>query len=161
NAQSPLRGAAVVAFRIPGVLHEFSSIPGVKEDIIDISMNLKQIVFMHHGKDRKKLKLVANGPCVVTAGMIETVDDIQVINKDLLICTLDKQSKIEMELIIDVGKGYVPASENKIADAPIDMIAIDSIFSPVKRVSYNIENVRVGSRTDYDKLSLNIETNGS
>lgn len=158
---SVLRGAAVTAVKIDGVLHEFSTIPGVREDVTEIILNIKTLALKAHSSERRKLYLKAKGPVVVTAGMIECPADIEVINKDLIICTLDKDAELNIELHVESGSGYVPANQNRPEDAPIGLIPVDALFSPVRRVSYKIENTRVGQRTDYDKLSLTIETNGS
>jgi len=158
---SSLQGTAVVAVRINGVDHEFSSVPGVKEDTTEIILNIKNIVFSHHNIDRKKLKLIASGPCVVTAGMIESSADFEVINKDLIICTLGKGASIEMDLTVSSGKGYVTANDHVFNELPVGTIPIDAVFSPIKRVSFMIENSRVGAKTEFDRLFLTIETNGS
>lgn len=157
---SSLQGGAVTAIKIDGVLHEFSVIPGVKEDVTDIVLNIKGLAVAYHGEGSKTVTLRAEGPCEVTAAMIETGHDIEIKNPELFICTLDAGAKINMELTVGTGKGYVPAYQNKAADAPIGVIAVDAIYSPVKKVSYKVENTRVGQITDYDKLTLVIETNG-
>ena len=158
---SSLQGTAVVSINIEGVEHEYSTIPGVREDVIDIMINLKQLSIRYGGKEKKRLRLRASGAGVVTAGMIETADDIEVVNKDLVICHMDKDSNFDMELTIANGKGYVAATDNVESDSPIGTISLDSIFSPVKKVTYKVENSRVGSETEYDKLYLTIETDGS
>ena len=158
---SSLLGAAVKAIRIDGVLHEFSSIPGVREDVTDIVLNVKQLALRYQGEGEKRLALVATGPGEVTAGQIQTSGDIEIANPDLVICTLDDGAKLSMELIVDSGKGYVPASENRPEDAPIGLIPVDAIYSPVRRVAYRVEPTRVGQRTDYDKLILSVETDGT
>jgi len=158
---SSLLGAAVKAIRIDGVLHEFSSIPGVREDVTDIVLNVKQLALRYQGEGEKRLALIATGPGEVTAGQIQTTGDIEIANPDLVICTLDDGAKLSMELIIDTGKGYVPASENRPEDAPIGLIPVDAIYSPVRRVAYRVEPTRVGQRTDYDKLILSVETDGT
>jgi len=158
---SSLLGAAVKAIRIDGVLHEFSSIPGVREDVTDIVLNVKQLALRYQGEGEKRLALIATGPGEVTAGQIQTSGDIEIANPDLVICTLDDGAKLSMELIIDTGKGYVPASENRPEDAPIGLIPVDAIYSPVRRVAYRVEPTRVGQRTDYDKLILSVETDGT
>jgi len=158
---SSLLGAAVKAIRIDGVLHEFSSIPGVREDVTDIVLNVKQLALRYQGEGEKRLALMATGPGEVTAGQIQTTGDIEIANPDLVICTLDDGAKLSMELIIDSGKGYVPASENRPEDAPIGLIPVDAIYSPVRRVAYRVEPTRVGQRTDYDKLILSVETDGT
>ena len=158
---SSLQGAAVKSIQIDGVLHEFSSIPGVIEDITDIVLNVKAIALRMHGEDPKRMELSVTGPCEVTAGMIDTGHDIEVMNPDLLLCTLDKGAKITMEFTVGQGKGYVAAVQNRPEDAPIGLIPVDSLFSPVRKVSYKVDNARVGQVTDYDKLSMAIETNGA
>ncbi|WP_259783301.1 DNA-directed RNA polymerase subunit alpha [Aestuariispira ectoiniformans] len=158
---SSLQGAAVTAIQIDGVLHEFSSIPGVREDVTDIVLNVKALALRMHGEGPKKMRLSVEGPCEATAGMIETGHDIEVMNPDLVLCTLDKGAKLNVEFTVDNGKGYVPAAQNRPEDAPIGLIPVDSIFSPVRKVSYKVDNTRVGQQTDYDKLSMSIETNGA
>lgn len=158
---SSLQGAAVTAIKIDGVLHEFSSIPGVREDVTDIVMNVKSLALRMHVEGTKKLRLTAEGPCEVKAGMIEATADIEIINPDLVICTLGDKAKLNMELSISTGKGYRPAAQNRHEDAPIGLIPVDSIFSPVRKVSYKVEDTRVGQITDYDKLTLDLETNGT
>jgi len=158
---SSLQGAAVTGLKIDGVLHEFSSIQGVKEDVTDIIINIKHLNIVSHSSDRKTLRLKAKGPKIVTAADIEETADIEIVNKDLEILSLDAGAEIDIELIVETGKGYVPASQNKIQDAPIGLIAIDAIYSPIEKVTYRVEEARVGQVTDYDKLILNVETNGS
>ena len=157
---SSLQGGAVTATKIDGVLHEFSVIPGVREDVTDIVLNVKGLAVAVHSEGQKMMTLKAEGPCVVTAAMIETGHDVEIMNPDHVICSLDAGGKISMELTVDTGKGYVPAYQNKPGDAPIGLIAVDAIYSPVKKVSYKVENTRVGQITDYDKLTMVIETNG-
>ena len=158
---SSLQGAAVTAIQIDGVLHEFSSVPGVREDVTDIVLNIKALGLRMQGEGPKKLRLRATGPCVVTASMIETTGDIAVMNGGLVICTLDQGAKISMEMTVETGKGYVPAAENRSEDAPIGLIPVDAMFSPVRKVSYKVENTRVGQATDLDKLVMRVETNGA
>jgi DNA-directed RNA polymerase subunit alpha len=158
---SSLQGAAVTAIQIDGVLHEFSSIPGVREDVTDIVLNVKSIGLRMHGEGPKRMRLRAEGPGEVTAKQIETGADIEVMNPDLAICTLDDGARIDMELTVTSGKGYVPGSQNRPEDAPIGLIPVDSLFSPVRRVAYKVENTRVGQVTDYDKLTMEIDTNGA
>jgi DNA-directed RNA polymerase subunit alpha len=159
---SSLAGAAVTSVRIEGVAHEFSTIPGVKEDVTDIVLNLKEIVCrMHSDAAEIEAPLVVTGPGEVTAGDIDLPSGVEILNPDAHIATLEKKTKLEMYLTIGRGRGYSPAEENKSPDQPIGVIPIDSIFSPVKRVAYNVEAARVGQRTDYDKLTLDIETDGS
>lgn len=158
---SSLQGASVTAIKIDGVLHEFSAIPGVREDVVNVILNIKDLKLKAHTAEKKRMYLRANEAGEVTAGMIETDSDVEIINKDLVICTLDKGASINMELTVEVGKGYVPAAQNRPADAPIGLIPVDALYSPVERVAYKVENARVGNRTDYDKLILDVETDGS
>ncbi len=159
---SSLGGAAVTSVRIEGVAHEFSTIPGVKEDVTDIVLNLKEIVCrMHSEAEEIEVPLVVNTAGEVTAGDIDLPSGVEILNPDVHIATLEKKTKLEMYLTIGRGRGYSPAEENKSPDQPIGVIPIDSIFSPVKRVAYQVEAARVGQRTDYDKLTLDIETDGS
>lgn len=158
---SSLQGAAVTAVRIDGVLHEFSTLQGVREDVTDIVLNLKQLAIRMQGEGSKRLTLTATGPGEVTAGQIQTTGDIEIANPELVICTLDEGAKLSMELTVASGKGYVPAAENRPEDAPIGLIPVDAIYSPVRRVAYRVEPTRVGQKTDYDKLVLDVETNGT
>ncbi|MEA3535123.1 DNA-directed RNA polymerase subunit alpha [Rhizobium sp. CC-YZS058] len=158
---SSLRGAAVTAVQIDGVLHEFSSIPGVREDVTDIVLNIKEIAIKMDGDDAKRMVVRKQGPGVVTAGDIQTVGDIEILNPNHVICTLDEGAEIRMEFTVNNGKGYVPAERNRSEDAPIGLIPVDSLYSPVKKVSYKVENTREGQVLDYDKLSMTIETDGS
>ncbi|MGC6511268.1 MAG: DNA-directed RNA polymerase subunit alpha [Parvibaculales bacterium] len=158
---SSIQGAAVTAVQIDGVLHEFSSIPGVREDVTDIVLNIKQMSVNVHSEGAKRLTLVKKGPGVVTAGDIEEVADVEIKNPDLVLCTLDEGADVRFEFIINTGKGYVPAEKNRPEDAPIGLIPVDSLYSPVRRVSYNVENTREGQVLDYDKLTLEIETDGT
>ncbi|MGA9600588.1 MAG: DNA-directed RNA polymerase subunit alpha [Methylocystis sp.] len=156
---SSLQGSAITSIHIDGVLHEFSSIPGVREDVTDIVLNIKDIAVKYLGEGPKRLALKKQGPGVVTAGDIQTTGDVQILNPDLAICTLDEGAEIRVEFTINTGKGYVPAERNRAEDAPIGFIPIDSLYSPVKKVSYRVENTREGQVLDYDKLTLAIETN--
>jgi DNA-directed RNA polymerase subunit alpha len=158
---SSLRGAAVTAVQIDGVLHEFSSIPGVREDVTDIVLNIKEIAIKMDGDDAKRMVVRKQGPGSVTAGDIQTVGDIEILNPDHVICTLDDGAEIRMEFTVNNGKGYVPAERNRAEDAPIGLIPVDSLYSPVKKVSYKVENTREGQVLDYDKLTMTIETDGS
>lgn len=158
---SSLRGAAVTAVQIDGVLHEFSSIPGVREDVTDIVLNIKEIAIKMDGDDSKRMVVRKQGPGVVTAGDIQTVGDIEILNPNHVICTLDEGAEIRMEFTVNNGKGYVPAERNRAEDAPIGLIPVDSLYSPVKKVSYKVENTREGQVLDYDKLTMSIETDGS
>ncbi len=157
---SSLQGAAVTAVKIAGVQHEFSTIEGVREDVTDVILNIKAIAVRMHAEGPKRMRINAEGPCEVTAGMIEAGADIEIMNPDLVICTLDKGAKLEMEMTVNTGKGYRPAAQNRPEDAPVGLIPVDSIFSPIRKVSYDVEDTRVGQITDYDKLTLSIETNG-
>lgn len=157
---SSLQGGAVSAIKIDGVQHEYSVIPGVREDVIEIVLNIKELAVAVHTELTKTLYLKAEGPCTVTAAMIETGHDVEIMNPDHIICTLDAGAKINMELTVTTGKGYVPAANSTLVDAPIGLIAVDAIYSPVKKVSYKVENTRVGQITDYDKLTMIVETNG-
>ncbi|MEX2642473.1 MAG: DNA-directed RNA polymerase subunit alpha [Acetobacterales bacterium] len=158
---SSLQGAAVSAIQIDGVLHEFSSIPGVREDVTDIILNIKGLALRMHGEGPRRLMLKVDKPGEVTASMIEATHDIDIMNPDLVICTLDQGTSLSMELTVENGKGYVPGSQNRTEDSPIGLIPIDAVFSPVRKVAYKVENARVGQVTDYDKLSLTVETNGA
>jgi DNA-directed RNA polymerase subunit alpha len=158
---SSLRGAAVTAVQIDGVLHEFSSISGVREDVTDIVLNIKEIAIKMEGDGPKRMVVRKQGPGVVTAGDIQTVGDVEILNPDHIICTLDEGAEIRMEFTVDSGKGYVPAERNRAEDAPIGLIPVDSLYSPVKKVSYKVENTREGQVLDYDKLTMTIETDGS
>jgi DNA-directed RNA polymerase subunit alpha len=159
---SSLAGAAVTSVRIEGVAHEFSTIPGVKEDVTDIVLNLKEIVCrMHSDAAEIEAPLVVSGPGEVTAGDIDLPSGVEILNPEAHIATLEKKTKLEIYLTVGHGRGYSPAEDNKTADQPIGVIPIDSIFSPVKRVAYSVDSARVGQKTDYDKLVLDIETDGS
>ena len=158
---SSLQGAAVTAVQIDGVLHEFSSIPGVREDVTDIVLNIKQLAMRMHGEGPKRMTLTATGPGEVRAGQIQAGHDIEIMNPELVLCTLDDGVKLGMEFTVNLGKGYVASSANRPEDAPIGLIPIDAIYSPVRRVSYRVEPTRVGQVTDYDKLLLKVETNGA
>lgn len=157
---SSLQGAAITSIKIDGVVHEFSSIPGVKEDVADIILNFKSVIVQMHVSDRKRMTLNAVGPCVVTAGMIETGHDVSILNPDLVICTLGEGASVNMELTCQTGKGYISSGQMRTSDDPIGLIPIDALFSPVKKVLYKVDNTRVGQMTDYDKLTLTVETNG-
>jgi DNA-directed RNA polymerase subunit alpha len=158
---SSLQGAAITSVHIDGVLHEFSSIPGVREDVTDIILNIKDVAIKMHGDGPKRMTLKKQGPGVVYAGDIGVTGDIAVLNPQLPLCTLDEDAEIRMEFTVNTGKGYVPADRNRAEDAPIGLIPVDSIYSPVKKCSYKIEPTREGQVLDYDKLTLQIETNGS
>ena len=158
---SSLQGAAVTAIQIDGVVHEFSSIEGVREDVTDIILNIKAIAVTCHAEGAKKMRLHAEGPCEVTAGMIEAGADIEIMNPDLTLCTLDKGAKLNIEFTVNTGKGYRTAAQNRPEEAPVGLIPVDSVFSPVRKVTYQVEDTRVGQITDYDKLTLSLETNGT
>ena len=158
---SSLQGAAVNSIKIENVLHEFSSLAGVREDVTDIVLNVKQIALKMEGEGPKRLQLSATGPGEVKAGDIMVSGDIEVMNPDLILCHLDDGATLNMELTADTGKGYVAAVANRPADAPIGLIPVDSLYSPVRQVAYKVDNTRVGQELDYDKLSLTIETDGT
>ena len=159
---SSVAGAAVTSVRIEGVAHEFSTINGVKEDVTDIVLNLKEIVCrMHSDAAEIEAPLVVTGPGDVSAGDIDLPSGVEILNPEVRIATLERKTKLEMYLTIGHGRGYSPAEDNKTPDQPIGVIPIDSIFSPVKRVAYSVDAARVGQKTDYDKLTLDIETDGS
>jgi DNA-directed RNA polymerase subunit alpha len=158
---SSLQGAAVTAVQIDGVLHEFSSIPGVREDVTDIVLNIKQLAIRMHSDGPRRMTLSATGPGEVRAGQIEAGHDIEILNPELVLCTLDDGVKLGMEFTVNAGKGYVPAAENRAEDAPIGLIPVDAIYSPVRRVAYRVEPTRVGQVTNYDRLVLTVETNGT
>jgi len=158
---SSLQGAAITSIKIENVLHEFSSLAGVREDVTDIVLNVKQIALRMQGDGPKRLQLSATGPAEVKAGDIAVTGDIEVMNKNLVICHLDDGATLNMELTADSGKGYVPAVSNRPVDAPIGLIPVDSLYSPVRQVSYKVENARIGQELDYDKLNLTVETDGT
>jgi DNA-directed RNA polymerase subunit alpha len=158
---SSLQGGAVTSMQIEGVLHEFSSLPGVLEDVTDIVLNVKGIALRMHGEGPKRMRLRGTGPGEVRAGQIETGHDIEILNPEHVVCTLDNGARVTMELTVENGKGYVPATDNRPEDAPIGLIPVDALFSPVRKVSYRVENTRVQQRTDYDKLVMRVETNGA
>jgi DNA-directed RNA polymerase subunit alpha len=157
---SSLEGAAITSVKIDGAMHEFTTVDGAVEDVTDIVLNLKQIKFKAHSREPQTLLLSVNREGAVTAGDIELNQNIEIVNPDQLICTLDRKKKLEMELEVRVGRGFCPGDENKKTDQPIGVIAIDSLFSPVTRVRYAVEAARVGQRTDYDKLIIEIWTDG-
>ena len=158
---SSLQGSAVSAVQIDGVLHEFSSVAGVREDVTDIVLNLKGLAISMDSDGNKRLQLHATGPGVVTAADITEVGGVEIINKDHVICHLDDGASVHMELTVSTGKGYVSAEKNRPEDAPIGFIPVDSIYSPVRRVSYKVDPTREGQVLDYDKLSITVETNGT
>jgi DNA-directed RNA polymerase subunit alpha len=159
---SSLGGAAITSVRIEGVAHEFSTIPGVKEDVPDLVLNLKDVVIrMHTDADEVEAPLVVTGPGKVTAKDIDLPAGVEVLNPSVPIATLEKRTKLEVYLTIGRGRGYSPAEDNKAEDQPIGVVPIDSIFSPIRRASYSVDSARVGQRTDFDKLTLEVETDGS
>ena len=158
---SSIRGAAVTAIQIDGVLHEFTSIKGVREDVTDIVLNVKSLALKSNSEGSKKLILDAKGPGIIKASDITKINEIEILNPDLVICNLDENTNFHMEMTIGNGKGYVPAELNKPDEPPLGLIPIDSLFSPVKKVSYSISTAREGKALDYDKLTMEIETNGS
>ncbi|MEC9345771.1 MAG: DNA-directed RNA polymerase subunit alpha [Pseudomonadota bacterium] len=158
---SSLQGAAVTAIHIDNVLHEFSSIEGVREDVTDIVLNVKQLALRMHGEGPKRISLRATGPGPVIAGQIEAGHDIDVLNPDLVLMHLDDGATINVEMTVNNGKGYVPASANRPEDAPIGLIPVDALYSPIRKVAYKVENTREGQVLDYDKLTMEIVTNGA
>ena len=158
---SSIQGAAVTGIQIDGVLHEFSSIKGVREDVTDIVLNVKSLAIKSTAKGSKKIILDVKGPKEVKAKDITLVPEIEILNPEQTICNLDEKTNFHMELIVNNGKGYVSAKQNKTEDSPLGLIAIDSLFSPVKKVSFSVENAREGSALDYDKLLMKVETNGT
>jgi DNA-directed RNA polymerase subunit alpha len=159
---SSLEGAAISSVKVTGVEHEFSTVPHVKEDVTDIILNLKKIVFVLHGEaDDHEVMLVKDGPGAVTAGDIQLPAAVEVMDPDAYIATLEDGGRLEMQLTVRRGRGYASADDNKPAQTILGVIPIDSIFSPVRRVAYSVEPARVGQRTDFDKLTLEVETNGA
>jgi len=157
---SSLEGAAITSIKIDGAMHEFTTVEGVVEDVTDMVLNLKKVRFKSQSRDTQTLLLSVNKEGEVTAGDIQLAQGVEIVNPDQHICTIDKKKKFEMELEVRVGRGFCPGDENKKVDQPIGVIAIDSLFSPVSRVRYNVEQARVGQKTDYDKLILEIWTDG-
>tara|TARA_A100000164_G_scaffold149441_1_gene132641 strand:- start:21 stop:1049 length:1029 start_codon:yes stop_codon:yes gene_type:complete len=158
---SSIRGTAVTAIQIDGVLHEFTSIKGVREDVTDIVLNVKSLALKSNSETSTKLILDAKGPGEIKASNITTSGDIEILNPDLVICNLDENTNFHMEMTVNNGKGYVSADMNKPDEPPLGLISIDSLFSPVKKVSYTISTAREGKALDYDKLTMEVETNGS
>lgn len=158
---SSLPGAAVASIKIQGVLHEFSTIPGVVEDVSEIILNIKELAAIMYGDEPVTMTIEAQGPGAITAGDIITGADVEILNKDLHIATLDDEAKLYVELEIVKGRGYVPADRNKTENQPIGVIPVDSIFTPVKKINFTVGNTRVGQVTDYDKLTLEVWTNGT
>ena len=158
---SSLPGAAVTSVKIEGVLHEFSTIPGVVEDVTDIILNIKQLALKLHAEEGKLIRIEAEGEGVVLAKDIVVDPDVEILNPELHIATLDKGARLMAEMTVERGWGYRPADQNKRPDMPIGVVAVDSIFTPIKRVNYTVEHTRVGQHTDFDKLTLEVWTNGS
>ena len=158
---SSLQGAAVTSIQIDGVLHEFSSIPGVREDVTDVVLNIKGVAIRMEVEGPKRLTLRGKGPGALTAGDIEETNGIEILNKDHLICQLDEGADLHIELTVNTGKGFVAADKNRPEDAPIGLIPVDALYSPVRKVSYKVDPTREGQVLDYDKLTLNVETDGS
>lgn len=160
---SSMPGSAVVAVKIDGVMHEFQTIEGVVEDVTTIILNLKSLVVKNHSDEDKIIRLSADKPGVITAGDIEADADVEIVNKDQVIATLAKDGKLEMEMIVSNGRGYVPAQDNKenLEDQKIGYIGVDAIYSPIERISYEVEKARVGQDANYDKLILHVHTDGS
>lgn len=158
---SSLQGSAITSIKIDGVMHEFSTIPGVIEDVTEVVLNLKSVVPLLEDKEETTLRIEASGPCEVKAGMITGDPAVTILNPDLHIASVSEGAKLSMELTIKVGRGYVSADKNKVEGAPMGTIFLDSIFSPIRRVNHVVTNARVGQRTDYDKLTMEIWTNGS
>lgn len=156
---SSLQGAAVTAVQIDGVLHEFSTIPGVREDVTDIVLNIKSLSLRMSGEGPKRIFLSAQGPGEVTARMIEAGHDIEIMNPDLVICTLDQGASVSIEMTVETGKGYAAAA-SRVEETQIGLIPIDAVYSPVRKVAYKVENTRVGQVTDHDKLLMEVTTNG-
>ena len=158
---SSIQGAAITGVQIDGVVHEFTSIPGVREDVTSIILNLKQIAIRMVAEGQKRMVLKASGGGEVKAGQIETPGDVEILNPDLPICTVEEDAEVRMEFTVQSGKGYVAADKNRPEDAPIGFIPVDAIYSPVLRVGFNVEDTREGQVLDYDKLTLDVETDGS
>ncbi len=158
---SSLQGAAITSVKIDGVLHEFSTIPGVKEDVTEVILNLKEVRLKLHTEGPKVIRVKTEGPKVLKAGDIQTGDAVEILNPDHYIATLSRDSKLSMEMMVKMGRGYVPAERNKEENQPIGTIPMDAIFSPIKKVNYTVTNARVGQITDYDKLTLELWTDGS
>ncbi|GAB4170676.1 MAG: DNA-directed RNA polymerase subunit alpha [Geothermobacteraceae bacterium] len=158
---SSLQGAAISSVRIKGVLHEFSTIPGVTEDVTDLILNLKGVLIKLHGHDSRNIRIVKKGAGVITAGDIITDSHVEILNPDHHIATCSKEADVEIDMVITMGKGYVPADRNRDEKAPVGTIPIDAIYSPIKKVNFQVANARVGQMTDYDKLTLEVWTDGS
>ena len=158
---SSLQGAAITSVRVKGVLHEFSTVPGVTEDVTDIILNLKGVLLQLHGHDARNIRIVKKGAGVITAGDIITDSNVEILNPDHYIATCGKEADVEMDMVVAMGKGYGPAERNRDEKAPVGTIPIDALFSPIKKVNFTVSNARVGQVTDYDKLILEIYTDAS
>jgi DNA-directed RNA polymerase subunit alpha len=158
---SSLMGASIVAVRIKGILHEFTTVPGVTEDVTDIILNLKEVRLRLNDGEQHTLKLEAKGPGVVTAKDITASGNVEILNPEQKVATLSRDAKLDMELVAKLGRGYVPAERNKEEGAPVDTIFIDAAFSPVQKVNFTVTNARVGQRTDYDRVVFEVQTDGS
>ena len=158
---SSLQGAAITSVKIDGVLHEFSTIPGVKEDVTEIILNLKEVRLKLHTEGPKTIRVKTEGPKILKAGDIQTGDAVEILNPDHYIATLSRDSKLSVEMTVKMGRGYIPAERNKEENQPIGTLPMDAIFSPIKKVNYTVTNARVGQITDYDKLTLEVWTDGS
>ena len=158
---SSLQGAAITSIKIEGALHEFTSVPDVVEDVTEIGLNLKEVVIKSHTQRTQTARIDKEGPCEVTAGDIQVSDQVEILNPDHVLCTVSKGGRFSAEVTIDVGRGYVPAERNKKPGTAIGTVPIDALFSPIRKVNYNVTNARVGQMTDYDKLTLEVWTDGS
>ena len=158
---SSIKGTAVTAVRVEGVLHEFSTIPGMREDAIELLLNLKNVVLKSHSGEARVLRLEAKGPCVVTPESILPDSDMEFVNPEAYICTLDEGASLEMDLFVESGVGYVTSDRERPADLPVDALVVDAVFSPVRRVKYEVQDARVGQRTDYERLVLEVWTKAS
>lgn len=158
---SSLQGAAVTAIKIPNVVHEFSTIEGVREDVVNLILNIKAIAIKAHSDGKFTMNLKTTQAGAVTAGMIEVPSQIEIMNPDLILCHLDREADLSIEFTVETGRGYRPAKDNRKDDTPIGVIPVDSIFSPVRRVAYDVTDERVGQQTDFDKLTMEVETNGA
>ncbi|MDO9509013.1 MAG: DNA-directed RNA polymerase subunit alpha [Thermovirgaceae bacterium] len=158
---SSIKGAAITAVRVEGILHEFSTMPGIREDAIELLLNLKNVALKIHSGETRVLRLEAKGPCVVTPENILPDSDVEFVNPDVYICTLEEGASLDMDLFVETGTGYVTSDRGRPADLPVDALVVDAVFSPVRRVKYEVQDARVGQRTDYERLVLEIWTNGS
>ena len=158
---SSIMGAAVTKIKIEGAVHEFTSLPEVKEDVTDMVLNIKELRLKLHSEETETVEIDVEGPATVTAGDIDTGHNVEVLNPDHVIATVGEDGHLQMELTVEQGRGYVPAEENKSEDDPLGMIPVDSLFSPIRKVNYQVSHARVGQRTDYDKLELEVWTDGS